>query len=114
MNRNRCTATLAFVFAIFQLRADAETVSVKYGGMVDLAPFHCEWITRSSFINRLCYDSKEGYAIVNLNGTYYHYCEVPAWIVDQWRNAESMGRYYNAYVKGRFDCRINRVPAYVK
>lgn len=105
---------LAFAFAIFPIWANAETVSVKYGGKVDLTPFHCESITRSSFINRLCYDSQEGYVIVSLNGTYYHYCEVPAGVVNEWRQADSMGRYYNAHVKGRFDCRINRAPSYVK
>jgi len=26
--------------------------------------------------------------------------------------AESVGRYYNATIRGRFDCRINRVPQY--
>jgi hypothetical protein len=91
-----------------------ETVNVKYRGEVDLAPFDCEWVTGSSVVNRLCYDSKEQYVIVSLGGIYYHYCEVPAEIVRRWREADSMGRFYNAQVKGRFDCRVNRMPIYAK
>lgn len=90
----------------------ADTVTVKYRGPVDLTPFDCESISRSSFINRLCYDPKEKYVIVNLNGTYYHYCEMPDSVVTAWRQADSMGRYYNAEVKGRYDCRVLHVPSY--
>lgn len=89
-----------------------ESVYVKYRGPVNLAPFNCEWVTRSSVIQRLCYDSKEQYVIVSLAGTYYHYCEVPPEIVSQWCEADSIGRYYNAQTKERFDCRVNRMPAY--
>lgn len=85
---------------------------MKYRGSVDLAPFTCQWINRSSLIKRLCYDFRERYVLVDLAGTYYHYCEVPGNIVDAWHAAESMGRYYSANVKGRFDCRHLRMPIY--
>ena len=91
-----------------------EIVNVKYRGQVDLTPFDCEWVARSSVVKRLCYDSKEQYVIVSLGATYYHYCEVPAELVKGWREADSMGRYYDNQVKGRFDCRVNRMPAYPK
>lgn len=105
---------IGFICATLPVLAIAETVYVKYRGSVDLAPFKCEWISRSSVVNRLCYDSREQYVIVNLTGTYYHYCEVPAGVVENWRNADSMGRYYNAQVKGHYDCRILHVPSYNK
>ncbi len=35
--------------------ASAEAVYVKYRGSVNLAPFACEWIARSSVVKRLCY-----------------------------------------------------------
>jgi hypothetical protein len=89
-----------------------DTVYVKYRGAVDLSRFDCRSITRSSFISRLCYDAKEQYVIVNLSGTYYHYCEVPRNVVLDWSASESMGRFYNTHIKGRFDCRVNRVPSY--
>ena len=91
---------------------NAETVYVKYRGPVNLSQFKCDWISRSSLVKRLCYDKKEAYVIVNLNGTYYHYCEVPSSVIAAWRNAESMGRFYNANMKGRYDCRVLRIPPY--
>jgi hypothetical protein len=90
----------------------AETVVVKYRGPVELAYLSCESITRSSFINRLCYDAKEKYVVVQLDATYYHYCGVSADIVADWRAADSMGRFYNTHIKGRFDCRQGHVPDY--
>lgn len=90
----------------------AESVLVKYRGPVDLAQFDCRWHPESSFVERVCYDRKEQYVVVSLKGIYYHYCEVPAGVVADWRAADSKGRFYNAQIKGRFDCRGSRVPAY--
>ena len=53
-----------------------ETVDVKYRGQVNLAPFLCADIARSSFIQRVCYDEKNAYMLINLSGTWYHYCEI--------------------------------------
>jgi len=97
--------------------ADAESVDVKYRGPVDLKPFSCQDITRSSFINRLCYDAPNQYVIVQLKTTYYHYCEMPKATVDDWLAASSMGHFYNARIKGSgtdgpYDCRTHRVPTY--
>ena len=49
----------------------AETVDVKYRGPVNLAPFDCVDVSRTSFINRVCYDNREQYMVIYLNGTYY-------------------------------------------
>ncbi|WP_249148666.1 hypothetical protein [Bradyrhizobium jicamae] len=40
----------------------AETVDVKYRGAVDLKPFVCTDSSRSSFIQRVCYDKAHSYA----------------------------------------------------
>ena len=101
-----------FIFTFLPSPSAAETVYVKYRGPVDLSPFKCHLITRSSFVNRLCYDRQEKYVIVKLKNTYYHYCEVPPDIVMDWLKADSIGRFYNANIKGRFDCRKNYVPPY--
>jgi hypothetical protein len=85
---------------------------VKYRGPLDLAPFDCQDVTRSSLVNRVCYDKHEQYMIIKLRDTDYHYCEIPAGIVSELRSAESIGRYYNTFIRGNFDCRINRVPPY--
>ena len=103
--------------AVLAKAAAAETVNVKYRGLVDLAPFACETITRSSFITRVCYDAANQYMIIKLMQTYYHYCEIDAGTVAALKTAGSMGRYYNANIKGSgqegpFDCRTHRVPNY--
>ena len=92
--------------------ANAETVNVKYRGPVDLKPFACETVSRSSLVKRVCYDQRERYMIINLQGTYYHYCEIDSGTVSALLGASSMGRYYNSTIKGNFDCRTRRVPAY--
>jgi len=101
---------VVLLFPIISSRA--ESVDVKYRGPVDLAPFQCETIARSSFIERVCYDAANTYMLINLNGTWYHYCEIDKGTVDALLGAESMGRYFNAAIKGRFDCRTHRVPTY--
>ena len=88
---------LAFSFLAFN--ANAESVSVKYRGAVDLAPFKCNWINRSSLVNRLCYDEKETYVVVMLRDTYYHYCEVPKSTVAAWFSASSMGSFITPILK---------------
>jgi len=90
----------------------AESVNVKYRGLVDLAPFTCDSITRSSLIERVCYDPKNTYMLIDLRGTWYHYCEIDKDTVANLLAAESMGHYYRASIKGRFDCRTHRVPDY--
>ena len=106
------TIVLGLAILPFSGLVAAETVYVKYRGSVDLEPFKCETITRSSFINRLCYDEKEKYVIVLLKNTYYHYCEVPKSLVSSWLSVASMGRFYTSKIKGKYDCRVYHMPPY--
>lgn len=92
--------------------AHAESVYVKYRGEVNLKPFECKDIARSSFIRRVCYDAANEYMLINLNGTYYHYCAIDEGTVSTFLAADSMGRFYNASIKGQFDCRENGAPEY--
>jgi hypothetical protein len=101
----------SFVFLVgFAGDCRLETVDVKYRGPVDLAPFKCTSIDRSSFIRRVCYDAAHSYMIVKLNETYYHYCDINSATVNTFNAADSMGRYFNASIKGHFDCRNGHVP----
>lgn len=104
-------ATIVALVVCFASPLRSESVNVKYRGLVDLKPFVCAE-TESSFVKRVCYDRANAYMLISLNGTYYHYCEIDGGTVSSLLSAESKGRYYNASVKGRFDCRVNRVPAY--
>jgi hypothetical protein len=97
--------------------AEAETINVKYYGSLDLKTFACTDITRSSFINRACYDKAQQFMVVQLQSTYYPYCEMPANVYDAFLAADSMGRFYNASIKGSgkdgpYDCRTHRAPKY--
>ena len=96
--------------------ASAETVDVKFRGPVDLKPFTCT-DTKSSFVNRVCYDKTNTYMLILLNKTWYHYCEIGEGTVSSLIKADSIGRYYNANIKGTgkdgpFDCRTHKVPKY--
>jgi KTSC domain len=97
--------------------AAAETIDVKYYCKLDLAPFACTDITRSSFMKRACYDTAQQFMVVQLTSVYYSYCEMPAATFDAFLAAPSMGQYYNANIKGSgsdgpFDCRTHHVPKY--
>ena len=96
---------LTFCLA-FLSTAYAESVYVKYRGIVNLDDFRCSWVS-SSFVDRICYQDEARYLLVSLNGTYYHYCGVPEHVFSSWLQASSKGRFYNAYVKGRYDCRYS-------
>jgi hypothetical protein len=107
----------AFLFILLAASAGAETVNVKYRGPVDLKPFACTDTPRSSFIQRVCYDKAQSYMLINLRGTYYHYCELPPAMLDQFMAAPSMGQFYNQNIKGwgsdgPFDCRTHKIPSY--
>ncbi len=105
------------IAVIISTPVSSETVSVKYRGTVDLAPFACTDTTQSSFIQRVCYDKKQSYMLISLRGVYYHYCELPPATFDAFLTAPSMGQFYNQNIRGSgsdgpFDCRTHRVPTY--
>ena len=79
---------------------------------MNLAPFECSDVIRSGFVRRVCYDRGHSYMLINLNGTYYHYCEIDGDTVAKLLQADSIGRVFNANIKGQFDCRTHRVPNY--
>jgi hypothetical protein len=55
--------------------------------------------------------------LINLRGTFYHYCELPTVTYDALMAAHSMGQFYNTNIKGSgkdgpYDCRTHRVRHY--
>lgn len=92
--------------------AVGQEVSVKYRDtFVNLKHFSCTR-TASSFLHEVCYDKKNQYLVMLLNTTRYHWCSVDEGTVNSLLAADSKGRYFNANIKGRFDCRLGRVPIY--
>lgn len=81
---------------------------------VDIADPAFEYLdtSGSSLVRGAWYDADTGYMVINLNGTYYHYCGMPisAWIAFQ--GASSFGSHYNSSIQGRYDCRVGVVPDY--
>ncbi|ABE37247.1 conserved hypothetical protein [Rhodopseudomonas palustris BisB5] len=107
----------ALIVLLLNAEVRSETVDVKYRGPVDLRTFECRDITRSSFIQRVCYDQAQAYMIISLKGTYYHYCELSRATFDSLMGAPSMGQFFNQTIKGTgsdgpFDCRTHRTPSY--
>jgi hypothetical protein len=100
------------VLVVIASECRSETVDVKNRGLVELKSFTCVSVERSSFIQRVCYDSPNAYMIVKLNGAYYHYCGIDNTTVDAFKAADSMGRFFNASIKGHFDCKIGHLPNY--
>jgi hypothetical protein len=89
--------------------ADADTVDVTDRGPVDLTPFACTDITRSSLVNRVCYEEAKQVAVVEVRSTYRQFCNVPKATLDTLLDAPSMGQFYNTRIRGdasqgRYDC----------
>jgi KTSC domain len=108
-------AATTLILLMLASEVQSETVDVKYRGPVDLKTFECQDISRSSFIQRVCYDQSQSYMIISLKGAYYHYCELPPTTFDGLMSAPSMGQFYNQNIKGigldgPYDCRTHRVP----
>jgi hypothetical protein len=91
--------------------AHAEIVHVQRRGPVDLENFICEPVEKSA-IRRVCYDETNRYLLVQLGSVYLHYCEVDPHIPYDLLQAESPAKFFNAEIRGRFDCRTRHMPAY--
>jgi len=107
---------LAFIHALLLTAPweEAEIVGVKDRGTVDLKPFICQDITRSSVIDRVCYDAESHRMLVQRHAVYYQHCDLPKDTLDAFLNAPSMGKFFNANIEtagrdggGRYDCRTH-------
>jgi len=95
--------------------AKAETVQVKYLGPISLDAFTCTNVQGDSNVNRICYDQKERYMVIQLKTTYYHYCEIGDATVAALQAARSKSQFFQANIRGSgsdgpFDCRTHPIP----
>jgi hypothetical protein len=104
---------IAFFLALFLISPweEAEVVDVRDRGTVDLKPFKCQDITRSSVISRVCYDSESRRMLVQRHAVYLQYCELPKPTVDAFLNAPSMGRFFKVNFEGGGGSRPYACPA---
>lgn len=103
--------TLALLLA--QLAAApivSEMVETGERRPVDLATFECHDISRSTVLQRVCYDHAQHNLVVAAGGRYDRYCGIAAETVDRLLGAPSMGRFFNRNISretagSRYDCR---------
>lgn len=69
------------------------------GECLDEGRFECAKVTRSSFIQRICYDDLRNYLVVTIRGQDYGYCDISGEMMDAFEGAASMGRYFNQRIK---------------
>ena len=87
----------------------SETVETGGHRPIDLATFECRDITRSTVLQRVCYDRAQQDLIVAINGAYDRYCGVGPDTVERLLGAPSMGQFFNQNIKrevsgGRYAC----------
>ena len=104
-------ARIAFIIALLFAAPleEAESIDVRYRGPVNLKSFICQDITRSSLIDRVCYDEANRHMVVRRNAVHDQYCELPKEVVVAFLNAPSMGQYFKANIAGNdksgpYDC----------
>ena len=103
------------VLALICQVATAETVQVKYHGVVSLDAFACADVRENSDVSRICYDKAERYMVIQLKTTYYHYCEIDAATVQGLLSASSKRKFFETRIRGSgadgpFDCRTHPIP----
>lgn len=57
----------------------------------------------SSVIADIDYDSKTGITtVVFISGKSYEYTSIPEDVVNEWKNASSLGEFFNSRIKGQY------------
>jgi uncharacterized membrane protein len=67
----------------------------------------------SSFIDQALYDNDEKYLIIDLGDFNYQYCDVSKRTWNDFKNAKSLGSFYNKNIKGTFSCLPGQEPVYL-
>nr|WP_246583611.1 KTSC domain-containing protein [Bradyrhizobium iriomotense] len=102
----------ALALLLAQLAASpivSETVETGGRRFVDLGTFECRDITRSTVLQRVCYDRAHRDLVVAINGAYDRYCGVADETVERLLGAPSMGQFFNQNIRretagSRYDC----------
>lgn len=104
-------AAIALVLQLLTAEVGPETVEVRDRGLVELAPFECRDIRRSSLIRRVCYDAAQSHLIVSIRNDYDQYCDLPPTTFEALMAAPSMGQFFHRNIKaGPFGCHANEKP----
>jgi hypothetical protein len=106
-------AATSLIALLLTASVGSETVEVSDRGRIDLATFECRDISRSSLIQRVCYDRAQRTLIVGIKGSYDDYCGLPQQTFESFMTAPSMGQFFRQNIggsgpDGRYDCRSHR------
>ena len=75
------------------------TLTLQKDNIMNMIPVN------SSAISFIGYDnSSMKMKITFKQGKTYNYCNVPQSIYSSFKNASSIGRYYDSYIKDRYNC----------
>jgi hypothetical protein len=112
-NHRRSVIFLASILTLAGIgrAAQGESAKLKIGGLVDLAPFSCQSVMRSSVVKRICYDPSISYLLIKLKGVWREYCNVDPGTVSRLVGAESTWSFYNNSIRGSFECEALRSQA---
>ncbi|MGY4506753.1 KTSC domain-containing protein [Bradyrhizobium sp. USDA 3650] len=77
----------------------SETIETGEHRLADLKTFECRDITRSTVLQRVCYDRAQQALVVAVDGVYDRYCGVPIDTVERLLGAPSMGQFFNQNIK---------------
>jgi len=103
---------LAALLVLVAAPVRAEKVAIKFHRQVELGRFKCTDVANGNIVHRVCYDRPRRYMVINLRGTYYHYCEIDSGTVASLLKAQWIDDYYQSAIRGNFDCRTHRIPRY--
>ena len=65
------------------------------------------WVkVRSSAIRKIGYEAEKSRMYIDFEDSdpYYTYCGVPEQVFQNFLNSRSIGQYYHAHIKDKYDC----------
>jgi hypothetical protein len=91
---------ILFMLVLMCQIASAETVQVKDHGTVSLDSFVCTAVEEDSDLSRICYDKFQGYLLIRIKTTYYHYCRVGSALVLDLQTAILKQQFFESRIRG--------------
>mgnify|MGYP001155946768 CR=1 FL=1 len=92
-----------------------DLVAVKYrDDLVDLTDSRFEKFIPEdqSLVRGLWYDMENKYLIIDLNGVYYHYCDLSEDTLLDLKTAGEIAEFYKNEIYETHDCRFGLIPQY--
>lgn len=95
---------LLLLILLIPLAAQAESVTVKGAGDVNLSAFDCTAITESRLLHRVCYNEAHHYLVAQIGSDYYDSCNVSPKAVDGLMDSDHVVAYYNQHLRAGHKC----------